>query len=100
AAVFEADRIDPAAVKALRGEHEARAEKQGDAIVDAISEAHRVLSPEQRRAVVGYARAERAEHEGRWGERAHGFMKHFAAARLDEAPDAVSATPPQRTAPH
>jgi Spy/CpxP family protein refolding chaperone len=103
AALFEADRIDPAAVKALRADHEAQAQKHSDVVIDAVVEAHRVLSPEQRRAVVAYARAEHDKHEGRWMQRHHGgggFLKHLATARLDEALDAVKATSPQRAAIH
>ncbi len=93
-ALFESDTIDPAAVGALRDEHRATAQKVGDALVQAVTEAHDVLSPEQRRAVVEYARS----HEPPTGHLPQhaGFFKRMASHRIDAALDAAKVDDSQR----
>jgi Spy/CpxP family protein refolding chaperone len=53
--VFEGD-MNPAQVEALRNEQAARAKATGDAVVQALTEINRVLSPEQRRVLTAYVR--------------------------------------------
>jgi periplasmic protein CpxP/Spy len=93
-ALFEADRVDPAQIAALRAEHEAEAQRVGDAIVQAVSDAHDALTAPQRRLVADYARGQRPSHRGNH----HGFMKRMVLNRVDEALDVAKATPPQRAA--
>lgn len=97
-ALFEADQVDQAAIARLRGEHEARMQKVVDAIVQAVSDAHDALTVEQRKAVVAWARAHHAEEMGRGhhGGRGAAFMKGMISSRIDEALDAVKATPEQK----
>ena len=66
-ALFEADRVDPAAVQALRAEHLAKMRKAGDAVVQGIYDLHDALTPEQRRAMVDYVRAQQAKWQGHGG---------------------------------
>jgi Spy/CpxP family protein refolding chaperone len=99
--LFEAERIDTAQVQALRARHEARMQRHAEAITQAVVEAHGVLTPAQRRAVVEHVREERAGFLARHAERAgHGFMKQMISHRVDEALDAAKASPEQRAAIH
>jgi Spy/CpxP family protein refolding chaperone len=102
--IFEADKIDEAALGALRAEREAEMKKTGDAIVAAIGEAHRVLSPTQRRELVEWVKAQRSQHEagepkGERAEHQHRFLEHILG-RVDEALDAAQASKLQRDAIH
>jgi Spy/CpxP family protein refolding chaperone len=63
-ALFEADVIDPSRVAAFRAQHEAAHRQVGDAITQAITEAHDVLTPVQRKAVADWIRAHRPGHGG------------------------------------
>jgi Spy/CpxP family protein refolding chaperone len=93
--LFEADRIDPAAVQALRTEHEKNALADSDAIVSALSEAHDVLEPAQRHAVAEWVRSHKPA--GPRPAMADWFKKR-AFAHVNEALDAVKASPEQRNA--
>src|SRR5437899_1723811 len=48
-ALFESDHLAPEAVQALRAEHDAALTSASDAIVQALTEAHNVLNPTQRK---------------------------------------------------
>jgi Spy/CpxP family protein refolding chaperone len=61
-ALFEADAPDPARVAELRTRAEAEHRTIADALTQAITEAHDVLTPDQRRAVAAYVRAHRPGH--------------------------------------
>ncbi len=99
-ALFESDKVDPAAVAALRGEHQAEARKIGDAVVQAITDAHDALTAEQRKAMVEYVR-EHKPHMGHGGEHAAGgFLKHMASQRIDAALDAAKVDEAQRATIH
>ena len=95
-ALFESDRIDPAAIAELRSEHQAEAKRSGDAIVSAIIDAHGVLTGPQRTAVVEYARAHRPPMMG-GGKMEHGqWMKRIATNRIEAALNAAKVTEAQR----
>jgi Spy/CpxP family protein refolding chaperone len=59
--LFEADRIDPKQVAALRAEHEARRQKVSDAIVQAFHDVHDALTSAQRKQLVAWVRANHAQ---------------------------------------
>jgi Spy/CpxP family protein refolding chaperone len=93
--LFEADKIDPAQVKALRDQHDATARADGDAILAAIQEAHDTLQPQQRKAVAEYLRAHKPEAPPRAvGE----WFKHRAFSHVNDALDQVKASQEQRVA--
>lgn len=95
-ALFESERVDPAAVEALRAEHRAEAKQVGDAVVQALTDAHDALTAEQRKAVVEYARAHRPPMMA-GGKMEHGqWMKRIATNRIDAALDAANASGAQR----
>jgi Spy/CpxP family protein refolding chaperone len=58
-ALFEADAVDPGRVAAFRAQREAEHRQVGDAIVQALTEVHDVLTPAQRKAVADWIRANR-----------------------------------------
>ena len=58
-ALFEADAVDPGRVAAFRTQREAEHRQVGDAIVQALTEVHDVLTPAQRKAVADWIRANR-----------------------------------------
>jgi protein CpxP len=62
--LFEADVIDPAQVAAFRTQREAEHRHVADAISQAITEVHDVLTPVQRKAVADWVRAHRPGHGG------------------------------------
>jgi Spy/CpxP family protein refolding chaperone len=94
-ALFEADKIDPAQVKALREQHDTTARADADAIVAAISEAHDVLRPDQRKAVADYLRAHKPDAPPR---AVADWFKKRAFSHVNDALDQVKANEQQRTA--
>jgi Spy/CpxP family protein refolding chaperone len=58
-ALFEADAVDPGRVAAFRAQREVEHRQVGDAIVQALTEVHDVLTPAQRKAVADWIRANR-----------------------------------------
>lgn len=99
-ALFEADRIDPAAVAQLRAQNEAEVRQVGDAVVQAITDAHDAFTPVQRRAVVDYLRAQHGARKGAFA--GHGAMlaHGMILAHIDRALDALKATDAQRQSIH
>jgi Spy/CpxP family protein refolding chaperone len=61
-ATFEADRIDPARIQAMRAHHEDEHRRMADAVQGALIEIHDTLTAEQRRAVTDWVRAHRRWH--------------------------------------
>lgn len=92
--LFQADSLDPAALAAQREKRQAEAKRLGDAIAQALYDAHAALTPEQRRAVVDYVRAHKPA-DGRGGLR-EAFFHKMVDARLGAALDAIKAPPAQR----
>jgi Spy/CpxP family protein refolding chaperone len=101
--LFEADKVDPAQIAALRAEHEARAQRIGDAIVQALYDVHDALTPPQRKLVADWARSHKPGHMmGAGGHHGRGaaFFKAMVSSRIDEALDAAHVTDAQRARLH
>jgi Spy/CpxP family protein refolding chaperone len=62
--LFEADVVDPGRVASFRAQHEAEHRQVADAITQAVTEVHDVLTPAQRRAVADWIRANRPGPRG------------------------------------
>jgi Spy/CpxP family protein refolding chaperone len=91
--LWQADRIDPAGVAALRARHQAEATQTGDAIVQALSDAHDALTAPQRQQLAAYLRAHRPPAM----EGAAPFFKHMMNERVEDLLDQAHATDAQRT---
>jgi Spy/CpxP family protein refolding chaperone len=63
-ALFEADAVDPGRLATFRTQREAEHRQVGDAIVQALTEVHDVLTPAQRKAVADWIRANHRGHGG------------------------------------
>jgi Spy/CpxP family protein refolding chaperone len=63
-ALFEADRVSPDEVAALRRRGEEEHRKIADTVSQAVLEAHDTLTPAQRKIVADHVRAHRRHHEG------------------------------------
>ena len=63
-ALFESDAVDPGRVTAFRAQREAEHRQVGDAISQALTDVHDVLTPGQRKAVADWIRANRPGHGG------------------------------------
>ena len=63
-ALFEADAVDPGRVATFRAQREAEHRQVADAISQAITEVHDVLTPAQRKVVVDWVRANHPGHRG------------------------------------
>jgi Spy/CpxP family protein refolding chaperone len=94
--LFEADKLDDAAVQALRAEHEAEMKRVGEAIHQAIVDVHGVLDGAQRKAIVAFVRDHKPS--GAPMKMRGAFMKTMVERRIDDALDAAKATPEQRQA--
>jgi len=63
-ALFESDTVDPGRVAAFRAQREAEHRQVADAISQAITDVHDVLTPAQRKVVADWIRANRPGHGG------------------------------------
>ena len=63
-ALFESDTVDPGRVAAFRAQREAEHQQAADAISQAITDVHDVLTPAQRKVVADWIRANRPGHGG------------------------------------
>jgi Spy/CpxP family protein refolding chaperone len=63
-ALFESDPVDPGRVAAFRAQREAEHQQMADAISQAITDVHDVLTPAQRKVVADWIRANRPGHGG------------------------------------
>lgn len=61
-ALFESDTVDPGRVAAFRAQREAEHQQVADAISQAITDVHDVLTPAQRKAVADYIRNHHGHH--------------------------------------
>jgi Spy/CpxP family protein refolding chaperone len=90
--LWEADQIDQAKLTELRAKHQAAAQRNGDAIAQAIIETRDALTPEQRQKAAEYARTHRppmrAEHAA--------FIKQRIDEHVADLLDEIHATPAQR----
>lgn len=60
--LFEADRLDAARLQALRARREEHQRQLADAVEQALTDVHGVLTPAQRRVVADYVRSHRRGH--------------------------------------
>ena len=58
-ALFEADRVDPGQLQAVRSQREAEHRQVADAVVQAVVDVHDTLTPAQRKTVADWVRAKR-----------------------------------------
>lgn len=63
-ALFEADTVDPGRLATFRAQREAEHRQVADAITQALTEVHDVLTPAQRKAVADWIRANRPGPRG------------------------------------
>jgi Spy/CpxP family protein refolding chaperone len=63
-AMFEADVVDPGRLATFRAQREAEHRQVADAVTQALTEVHDVLTPAQRKAVADWVRAHRHGHGG------------------------------------
>ena len=90
--LWQSDRLDPAAVATLRAHHQDAAKKTGDAVVQALSDAHDALTAVQRQKLAAFMKSHRPpEMEG-----AKPFIKHMVSERVDDLLDQIKATSDQR----
>jgi Spy/CpxP family protein refolding chaperone len=94
--LWQADRIDQVALTTLRARHQATAKKVGDAIVQAVSDAHDALTALQRQQLLAYAKAHRPPKM----EGARPWMQHMVSERVDDLLDQINATAAQRDTTH
>ncbi len=90
--LWQADRLDPAAIATLRAHHVAAAKKTGDAVVQALSDAHDALTSAQRAKLADFLRANRPPQM----DGAKPFMKHMVKEHVDDMLDQIHATADQR----
>jgi hypothetical protein len=90
--LWQSDQLDPAAVATLRAHHQAAAKKTGDAVVQALTDAHDALTAAQRQTLAAYLRSHRPPQM----DGAKPFMKHMVTERVDDLLDQIHATADQR----
>ena len=90
--LWQSDRLDPAALATLRAHHQAAAKKTGDAVVQALSDAHDALTAPQRAKLADYLKSHRPPQM----DGAKPFMKHMVSERVDDVLDEIHATADQR----
>jgi Spy/CpxP family protein refolding chaperone len=93
--LFTADQLDATAIAQHRARHEAAAKKVGDAIVQAIYDAHDALTPIQRQEVVASLKAQHQSHAGKGAWRQQ-MVRSMIDERVDSALEQIKATPEQR----
>jgi Spy/CpxP family protein refolding chaperone len=94
--LWESERMDPAAIATLRAHHQAAAKKTGDAVVQALSDAHDALTAPQRQQLADYLRSHKPLQQQKWADGAKPFVRHMVAERLDDMLDQIHATADQR----
>jgi periplasmic protein CpxP/Spy len=96
--LWQADTLDATQLAALRAQHRADSQKTGDAVVQAISDAHDALTAAQRQKLAAYLRANKPAHHGGGGGAP--FMTKIFSHRVDTVLDQIKATTDQRTKVH
>jgi Spy/CpxP family protein refolding chaperone len=91
--LWQADQLDPAKLAALRARHQAEGQKTGDAIVQALTDAHDALTAPQRQKLADYLRT----HKPPQMDGARPFFQHMINERVDDLLDEIHATADQRT---
>lgn len=95
---WQADAFDASKLAAVRTQHQADAQKVGDAIVQAVSDAHDALTSAQRQKLADYLRANKPQHAQQNGHA--GFMTKMVDRRVDKMLDQIKASTDQRTKVH
>jgi Spy/CpxP family protein refolding chaperone len=98
--LWEADRLDAGQLATLRARHQAAAKRAGDAVVQALSDAHDALTAEQRRKLGDYLRAHRPPFDRHNVEAMKPFAHHMVSERVDDLLDEIKARPDQRDKIH
>lgn len=96
--LWQADSFDATKLTALRTQHQADAQKVGDAIVQALSDAHDALTTAQRQQLGDYLRANKPQHLHDGGGAT--FMTKMVDHRVDKMLDQIKASTDQRTKVH
>jgi Spy/CpxP family protein refolding chaperone len=94
--LWESDRLDAAQIAALRARHQATAKKTGDAVVQALSDAHDALTAAQRQKLADFLRA----HKPPKMDGAKPFFRHMVDERVDDMLDEIHARSDQRDKVH
>ena len=90
--LWQSDRLDPSALATLRAHHQAAAKRTGDAVVQALSDAHDALTSAQRQKLADFLRGHRPPRM----DGAKPFVKHMVAERVDDMLEQIHATADQR----
>ncbi|MDB4969924.1 MAG: hypothetical protein JWN44_5613 [Myxococcales bacterium] len=98
--LWQADRLDTVKLGELRAQHQAAAKKTGDAVVQAITDAHDALTAAQRTKLADYLRAHRPPVDAKSVDGMKPFFKHMVNERVDDMLDQVSARADQRDKVH
>ncbi|HEX4461755.1 MAG TPA: Spy/CpxP family protein refolding chaperone [Polyangia bacterium] len=98
--LWQADSFDASKFAAVRTAHQADAQKVGDAIVQALSDAHDALTSAQRQKLADYLRANKPQHAHANGHDHAGFMTKMVNHRVDKLLDQINASTDQRTKVH
>src|SRR5439155_1373353 len=94
--LWQADRLDTAKLAELRARHQAAAKQTGEAVVQALSDAHDALTQPQRQKLADYLRAHRPPIDGKSAEGMKPFFKHMITERVDDLLDDINARADQR----
>lgn len=98
--VWQADKLDSAKLAALRASHQAAAKTTGDAVVQALTDAHDTLTAAQRVKLADYLRAHRPPIDGKSVEGMKPFARHMINERVDDMLDEIKARADQRDKVH
>jgi Spy/CpxP family protein refolding chaperone len=96
--LWQADSLDATGLAALRAQHQAAAQQTGDAVVQALSDAHDALTTTQRQKLGEYIRANKPSHLHEGG--AAPFMTKMVNHRVDSLLDQIKASTDQRDKVH
>lgn len=94
--LWESERMDPAQLAALRAHQLATAERTGDAVVQALGDAHDALTAPQRAQLADWLRAHRPPRM----DGARPLFEHMINERVDDMLDQVHASAEQRDRVH
>lgn len=97
--LWESDHVDAAQLAALRSQHRAQAKATGDAIVQALSDAHDALTAPQRAQLATWMGAHRPPTPAMI-EGAKPLIKHGLGSHVDDLLDQIHATAAQRDQVH
>jgi len=99
-ALWQADTIDTTKITALRARHQAAAKKMGDAVVQALGDAHDALTADQRAKLGAYLKSHRPPLDAKATDGMKPFVKHMVNERVDDMLDEIQARADQRDKVH